>query len=55
MNKCDPFYCEGLTGGSHFLMSHFLGWWTARCGGLAGGGWGGWGEEVEGVVGFWSG
>ena len=49
MNKCDPL-------GSHFLVSHFLGWGTGRrqggrvCWGEAGGGQGVWGEGVEWVV-----
>ena len=60
MNKCDPFYCEGLTGVTFFDVALFgvvdcqEAWWCG-CGGLAGGGRGGWDEEVEGVVGFWSG
>ena len=58
MNKCDPLYYVGVWGGtvgwggldvfnkgSHFLVSHFMGW-----SGGAGGGWGGW-DEGGGRVG----
>ena len=42
MNKCDPFYCEGLTSGHIFVVSHF-GWG-------AGMGQGVWGEGLKWVV-----
>ena len=59
MNKCDPFYCEGLTGGHIFDVALFgvgdwqeAGWlglfgWSW---GEAGGGQGVWGEAVKWVV-----
>ena len=48
MNKCDPVFCEGLKRGSHFLVSHFLGWGAGRGqGGVGvGGGWGGGGVSI---------
>ena len=48
MNKCDPVYCDGLKRGSHFLVSHFLGWGAGRGQGGVGVGdvWGGGGVSM---------
>ena len=59
MNKCDPFYCEGLTRG-HIFCCHIFrvgDWQEAEWLGLfgwswgeAGGGQGVWGEAVKWLV-----
>ena len=47
MNKCDPFYCEGLKRGHIFWCLTFWGGELAGGRGQAGGGRGVWGEGGE--------
>ena len=50
MNKCDPFYCEGLTRGHTFWCHTFL---SKKVGGGSGRGQVGVGEGVVGLVWVW--